>query len=110
MKIHTNYKHSISEPEVLDYDNSVTAKGQYMPLSDVIARVSRGEMLDLHDYTKDNPMDCKDNFDVLDTYHDVNTRVLAHEKAEAEEKAKAEKEAEKQRIIDEYEAEKATDS
>lgn len=106
MKIQTNFRHKISDPEVLDYDNSVTAKNQYVPLSDIIARVSRGEQLDLHDYTRDNPLDCKDKFDVLDAYNDINPKVEALEKKQRDEQAAKEKEFERQRIIDEYEASK----
>lgn len=106
MKIQTFYRHNESKAEDIDYDHSVTAKNQYQPLSEIISRVSRGEMLDIHDYTLDNPMDCKDTFDVLDAYNEINPKYEAKLKKEADDKAKAEKEAERQRIIKEYEAEK----
>lgn len=106
MKIQTNYKHEISGPEVLDYDNSVTAKNQYVSLGQMVARVSRGEQLDCSDHSNDNPLDSKDTFDVLDMYMRENPKYEELEKERIQKLKDEEDAAKRQKIIDEYEAQK----
>lgn len=71
MKILTRYSKIDVDFEVLD-PIRITDGSQYISISQAVEMVARGEVLNLHDYTEDSPIDMAEFFDVADHVEEIN--------------------------------------
>lgn len=86
MIIRTQYNTQFHDKsrEINDGD-SMTDPTQLVPVREIIRRTLRGESLDIHDYTNDNPLEKVEFFDIMD-----NSERIIQLGIEAEEQIKNE--------------------
>lgn len=65
MKIRTCANYVAKDCEEVD-QTRVTDGSQYKTIGECVQMVARGEAMELHDYTQDNPFDRMDEIDVAD--------------------------------------------